>query len=193
MNPNQPTGRPSLSGNKLMPFRVLAIGGGLFALLIVFIVLKSLLGGNGIGPDFIAVAQDQQELIHLTSTITQQNDQAATLSTINQNFAITTQASITSEQTQLLSYLKANHISVSTKLLSLKVSSSLDSQLSAASATSNYDQTFQQISQTLLATYQQDLRRAYAQNKGPVGRQLLNNFYNASALLNKQLNSTPSS
>ncbi|HTB49110.1 MAG TPA: hypothetical protein VK712_03440 [Verrucomicrobiae bacterium] len=180
----------SLPGGNSQTKRALTVFGGLFALLIVFIVIKGLLGGGGPNlASFTAVAQDQQELIHLATDISQQTQNASATS---QNIAITVQLSITSAQSQLLTYLTNNHESIGTKTLALKVSTSLDNQLTTAAADSTFDQTFQQAIQSKLTTYQQDLKQTYAQTKGTKGRQLLSNDYNGATLLLKQIGSPAS-
>jgi flagellar basal body-associated protein FliL len=191
MEPGQPKARRSLPGGKSLLGRLIIAFGGLLVLIILFSVVKGLLTPKVFSlPSFVSVAQDQQEMIHLATTASQQ--QANGLSTANKNFAVTAQLSLTSAQSQLLTYVQNNHKKISSKSLNLKVSASTDSQLTASAAGGNYDQTFQQIMQTQLTNYEQALKQAYAQTKGPKGRQLLSNEYNGAQLLLKQLNSPAS-
>jgi hypothetical protein len=176
----------SLPGGSLLK-RVLVACGALFGLIVLIIIIKGLLGGGTDFTSFITVAQDQQELIHLSTNATQQQG----LDTTSQNFAITAQLSLTSAQAQLLTYLKGNHQAVSAKVLNAKVSASLDSQLTTAASNSTYDSTFQQIMQNQLASYQQALSGAY-KTAGPVGKKLLSSDYNDAQLLLKQINSPAS-
>jgi enamine deaminase RidA (YjgF/YER057c/UK114 family) len=157
--------------------------GGLLALFIVFVIAKGLLFGSNSLTPFVAVVQDQQELIHLTTANSQPQN---SLSMLDQNLAATVNLSVGSSQLSLVNYLSANSFKVSSGQLSLKVSASLDNQLTAAITAGTYDQTFQQIMQTELATYSNDLRLAY-KSAGPKGKALLQNEYSQLVLIDKQL------
>jgi hypothetical protein len=170
-----------------LPKRLLFAIGGLLILVILFSIIKSVIGGSTDFTPFIAVAQDQQELIHLSTNAAQQQS----TDTTTQNSAITAQLSLTSAQTQLLAYLKGNHQGVSAKVLNADVSTSLDSQLTTAAGNSTYDQTFQQIMQNQLTSYEQALSHAY-NGAGPNGKKLLHNDYVGAQLLAKQLSSPAS-
>src|SRR5581483_10105352 len=106
----------------------------------------------------------------------------------SQNFASTTQITVTSAQQDLLAYLKSNHTKVSSKVLNHKISALVDSQLAAANTAGTYDQTFQQTLQNEVQTYLQDLQRAFQQTKGPKGSRLLANDYHYAQLLLEQIN-----
>ncbi len=168
------------------PMRFLVAGGGLLALLIVFMIVKSILSGGGANLDsFVNIAQDQQALIHLTEGVDQQEG----ISTTNGNFAATAQLTLDSAQSDLLKYLATNHKKVSPKILNLKVSAKLDQRLQAAAQATTYDQTFKEILNTQLTDYANDLRTVYQNNAGAKGRVLLSNQYNQAQLLITQLNS----
>src|SRR5436305_39167 len=92
--------RLGLGGGNSVIMRVGMLLGGLLVLLIIISVIKSAFSGNKSSVASLnQVLQSQQELIHLTS----QNNSAAlqTLSQADQNFAVTTQMSVVSEQSQL--------------------------------------------------------------------------------------------
>jgi len=186
MASQKPAKHFSLPGaNASLPIRILLGTAGVVALLIIFVILKGFFGG---GPDltaFVTVAQDQQELLHLTGNIPQEQQQG--LSVASQNFAATAQAAVNSSQAALIQYIANNGTKIKTKDLNRKVSSSVDNQLQAAIAASTYDQTFQQIMQAQLTTYMHDLSRAYDQTKGPKGRALLSGDYKQAQLLTTQL------
>jgi hypothetical protein len=181
----------SLPGNSSKPIRIAIVVGGLLILIIVFSVIKSALSGGGNTQALITVGQDQQQIIHITTSITQ-GDQQTSLSTTNQNFAVTANASLTSAQTQLVAYMKTNGHKVSAKTLGLRVSANTDEQLKTAIANTTYDSTFQSVMQTQLSNYEQALRAAYKQTSGPKGRKLLTDQFNGAQLLLQQLN-TPAS
>jgi hypothetical protein len=186
MEPPKPPKPPLFTfGGGSKNTRIILVVAGIFILLILFVGFKNLLAGsNSSTPSLVTVAQDQQELAHLA----QDGTTNATASNLK-NFAYTTQLSLKSEQSDLVAYLKKNGHKTGTKELNLKVSKALDAQLAAALTTSTYDATFKQTMQTKLTSYQQTLKQAYAQTKGPKGRALLNDDYKASELLLKQLGS----
>jgi hypothetical protein len=186
-NAGEPVKKRSLPGGNSLPIRILTILGGLLVLIIIVAVLKSVLGGSSNLPSFVAVAQDQQELIHLTAPATG-TGAPASLSVTNQNFAATAGLSLTSSQAGLLGYLKSiGTKSISPKVLNLKVSSTIDTELTAAATADTYDQTFQQVMQNSLKQYRADLAQAYQKTSGVRGHALLKSDYNQAGLLLTQL------
>jgi competence protein ComGC len=177
-------------GSKLK--RILLVLAALLLLVIILSAVKSALFTNPNGPAFLSVVQDQQELLHLSNNALQQQQAAqgaVSLSAASQNFASTTQVSITSAEKSLLTYMSQQHMKADPKKINLKVSSAVDAQLTAAANAGTYDQTYQQIMQSEMATYQNDLGHAYNLTKGPNGRQLLSNEYKYAKLLLQQLSS----
>ena len=183
----------SLFGGRSLAIRLAIIGGGLIALLIVFTIFKGLLGGGFNLPPFVTVLQDQQELIHLSSAALQPQNGQTTLSVSDQNFVATTQVSMTSAQTQLKTYLTQNNQKVPPNQLTLRVSTTTDSQLTSAQAAGNYTAVFQQVMSNELNTYGSDLRQAFIKTPGKKGRALLSSDYAQAVLLLKQLNQAGSS
>jgi hypothetical protein len=187
MKPEMPVVKRQLPGGSSMAARLALVFGGLLILVIVFAVFKSLLGGSSNLTSFVAVAQDQQELIHLTTNATANNQ--SSLSTDDQNFTATAQLSLTSAQTSIATYLQTNGMkAISPKILNLKVSLAIDNQLTAAITADTYDQTYQQIMKNQLAQYQADLNDAYQKITGVHGRALLKSDYHQAQLLTTQLN-----
>jgi hypothetical protein len=177
---------PGLSGANSLLKRAIFGAVGLVALLIILSIVKGLFSGTSNLTYFVSVAQDQQEIIHLTNTqgntTLQQN-----LTSASQNFAATANASLTSSQADILTYLANNKYKKASKQLGLKVSSQLDTQLTNAVANGTYDSTFQQILKAQLTTYLTDLNTAYQKTPGKKGRTLLNNDYIQGKLLISQL------
>jgi peroxiredoxin len=168
-----------------LAIRAMFVAGGLFALLLVFIIFKSVFGGGSAFTPYIAVTQDQQELIHIATAA---NQQSQGISVANQNFMATAQLSLSSAQTMLITYLSANGQKIDNKTLVLKVSPSTDTQLQSALAATTYDQTLQQIMKNQLGTYMNDLQQAYKQTTGQKGHALLTSDYKQAQLLLTQLN-----
>jgi len=191
INPPKPARRAwRLPSGSSLASRALILSGGLLVLIIALIIIKNLIAGSPSWLPFVAVVQDQQELIHLASNAGTSQSQA--LSIADQNVAATVSLSVTSSQTSLSTYLANNNYKLGTKTLNLKVSASLDMQLTNAVAAGTYDQTFQQIIQTQLNNYANDLKLAY-KGAGTKGRVLLNSDYQQVLLLNKQLSAASSS
>ena len=190
MNPSQPPKRrvalPSVPGLGPLATKVLIGLAGLVLVLIIFSVTKSALSGSGNVPALTAVAQDQQELAHLSTNAALQTD----ISTTNQTFAATASLSLASAEAQLISYLSLNGHKLAAKQLSLKVSVSTDSSLTAAESTGNFNQTFVSIMQSKLGTYMSDLNTAYKLTKGAKGRALLVSDYKQAQLLLSQLSAS---
>ena len=164
-----------------------AVAGGVLVLLIVLIVIKGVLGGGSSLTPFVSIIQQQQELIHLSTNASRQQD----LSVTNQNFAATAQLSLGSAQSALITYLKSNKTKVGTKQLNLKISTSTDAQLTTAEAAGTYNQTFQEVMKSQLTSYASNLKQAY-KTAGKQGRALLSSDYNQAQLLFNQLNAPDS-
>jgi hypothetical protein len=191
MNPSKPPRRsilPTIGGSPLI--RVIIVLGVVLILFVLFAIIKSFFTHSNV-PALITVAQDQQEMIHIISKPVQVNGQPASLSSNNKAFAITAQLSLASAQSDLVTYLQNNGKKVKPKTLNQTIDLSLDKQFVAAATNNTYDQLFQQTMQNKLNEYEQALKIAYGQTKGPKGRQLLNQEFNGAQLLLKQLNSIP--
>ncbi len=178
-------------GSNSLAMRAAILSGGLLVLVILLIVVKNLVAGGTNFLPFVAVAQDQQELVHLTNDTTTGAESQA-LSAADQNVAATINLSVNSAQTSLTTYLTNNKYKISTKQINLKVSASLDAQLTSAQASGDYDQVFQQIIQAQFNTYANDLQQAY-KSAGPNGKALLKSDYNQLQLLVKQLSAATNS
>ncbi|MDB5164972.1 MAG: hypothetical protein JWL89_598 [Candidatus Saccharibacteria bacterium] len=186
MNPDQPgagrkfTGLPQ-GGNSILR-RVLLVVGSLVLLVILLSVGKNLLSNKPNLTQYVAIAQEQQEIIHLAKAATDEKS----LTTTNKNFAVTTQVSLTTGQTKLIQYLRQNGQKLNDKTLNLKVSASTDEKLTAAATANNYNPVFQEVMNTQLTNYQQITKQAMT-GSGPKGRELLTNQLKASDLLLQQL------
>ena len=187
MNPTAVRTGGSFSSSSSLIKRVVVVAAGLIVLLIIFVIAKNVLTSTGSNAAaLLSVAQEQQELIHLSASATKQPGIA--LSTLNSSTTIT--ASVTSAQKQLLTYMRLNHQKIITTELVLKVSASTDTELKAAATAGTYDQTYQSVMQTVLTSYQQAAKRAYDQTTGVKGRALLASDYNGATLLLQQVTST---
>lgn len=190
INPEKPpTKRTLLPGGNSLLMRVVVVAAGFIILIVAFNVIKALVSGPSNLPSMVTVAQDQQELIHIATAA---NQQQSNLSISNKNFVATAQISLTSAQSQLLTYLKTNGKKVSPKILNLKISTTTDAQLAASQTAATYDQTLHDIMKTKLTSYKNDLRHSYQLTKGKKGRALLSSDYDQAQLLLVQLDSPAS-
>ena len=156
-------------------------GFALGLIVIAFIIIGVLSGGSST-PNLLKVAQDQTEIIRISSLAARQN-----VSTSTSQFAVTANSSVGSAQTALLAFLKANGVKYSQKQLSLGHSATTDQQLTTAAAASLYDQTFNAVMKMQLQKYSADLKSAYNENKGSKLRTLLNTDYKGSQILLAEL------
>lgn len=157
---------------------VVAVG-GLILLLILWIgiaLLTSSAGGNV--QNFTTLVQEQTELMR----ISQDPVNNATLQP-TQNFAETTELSVTSDQQAFLAHLKALGSEPSKQILAAKQSSASDAQLAAAKQAGTYDQTYVAITQKSLTTYATGLQQAFQSTSNPKERQLLKSAYQHAQLL----------
>jgi hypothetical protein len=166
--------------------RIVTIVGGVFILLIIFTIVKNILASGPSNTSAMTiVAEDQTELTHIATEATSQQGVASqTLYS-----ATTTNASIGSDQTKLFVYLKKAGIKIKTTDLTLKESKATDLQLTNSAANGLYDQTYQQIMESQLASYQEDLKQAYNATSGKIGKALLGSEYKDASLLLLQLTS----
>lgn len=132
---------------------------------------------------YITTAQNQQQLIHLTTNALGQTDLPLEL----RNFSATAQASLTSSQAATLRYLSSNGKQVKVNELTIGVSTALDQRLQTANAATTFNQTYQDIMKAQLSSYMTHLQQAYDASTGANGRTLLKDEYQQAQLLMQQL------
>lgn len=174
---------PSLPG--LGSFSLPAYGvAGLIILVILFNVISGVLKGPSIQPQLMAVAEDQQAIVHILTASAQYQDISGSYT----NYSATANLVLPSNQSLLFKYMILNKMKVDTRLLSAKVSLSNDKNLQAAEDAGTLNQLFGQLNNSLLDTYKGDLATAYKAAKGPKGRGLLKSEYAQAVKLQTQLN-----
>jgi hypothetical protein len=190
-DPQNVAKRPSVLSviiGKSLLTRVAILSGGFIGLLIVLSILRGLLAGSFNVQPFLSVLQDQQELIHLTASSNQTEAAQLALPAVYQNLIATTQLAVSSNQTELITYLVHNKQKISPQDLNVKVSTAVDTQLTAAATSNTYAATLQTVMSSKLTTYMNDLRYAYTNTSGKLGRAQLNSDYKQASLLMRQLN-----
>lgn len=192
VNPQKPQRAPlmSFSGSSGggMGMRIAVVGIGLVLLIIVMIVVSSLFKGGGNTKNMTTVAQDQAEILRISTLATQDQSNNISQST-TLYFAQNSQLSVSSEQQKLLAFLSKNGVKLSPAVLALKTNSQTTQALSAAAASSTYDTTFLTAMQSDFSTYSADLKIAYAASKNPQEQQLLKADYQGAQLLTQELTS----
>ncbi|HEY4963442.1 MAG TPA: hypothetical protein VIH90_01970 [Candidatus Saccharimonadales bacterium] len=182
----------SLPGNSPLT-RIIVVILAIIVFLILFNVIKGLVTTPPFSKqDYLAVIQQQSEILHILSTDLSTVQERSSLSNNNINFAASTQVVITSAQNQTISYLANNKYKVSTNAVALVIQPSIDTQFTNSLQTNNFNQLFNQVMQSQLQTYEQKLSAAYKSSNGPKGKAMLRAQYQDSQLLLKQLNSTAS-
>lgn len=182
MNPNsaKPIRGGALGGDVFLK-RIGLLVGGVVVIFIIGAILFSKLAPKGNVADMTSVAQRQQEIIRIaTAAILQANSQDA------KNFVTNVQVTVTSSQQQLLAYMTANGIKVSTTVLGLDKSSQTDTLLANAASANNYDSTVTQNLTQQLQNYESLLQTAYHNTSGKNGRALLQSDFSGANLLIKQ-------
>lgn len=167
-----------------MIVRIGVVAGILLVLLAGFVIVRSILSGGSNLDQFVAIGQQQQELIHLAENASAERG----LSNTNKNFAVTAQVSLKSSQRELLQYLRSNKQKVDGKQLSMTISSATDKELETAAKNGTYNKDFYEVMKAKLDRYQTSLKQTYNQTEGPKGRELLSNEHKKAQLLAKQLN-----
>jgi predicted outer membrane protein len=169
-------------GLKNTPKTLLVVAVGALLLIgLVWIILGLAFGGgnNKVAP-LVGIAQQQAELIRISSTATQDDSLSGQDA---KNFAQTTQLSLSTDQQATVAFLAKNGKKIDKKQLVLMKSSQTDTALTAAKASGNYDTTYVSIMQTQLKAYQASLKQAYSGATNKTEQQLLNNAFNNSTLL----------
>lgn len=182
LNPQKPS-KPKIpvlaAGNSVMQRVIFAVI-GLFVLIILAVIALNVLtaGSKEKTQGFLTVAQDQTELIRVATNGTQ-HASSLTVQSLAQNV----QASITSDNTALVTYMKHNGLKTTPTVLGLTQSKATDASLTAAQQNDTYDTTFKTIIQTELTHYMAALQKVYKANPGPKGKALLSKQYSAASLL----------
>ena len=172
---------------KSFPIRIAIISGGLLIVILLLVGVKSIFSSPPKLQPYISVVQDQQVLIHLVSNTLQPTTGQSPIPASYANFLNTTKLTVTSSQSQLITYLTINKQKVTTKQIVSKENPSIDSQLTQSASTGGYTTLFQSTMTSALNTYLIDLKNAYSGFNGKKGRALISSDYAQAILLNEQL------
>jgi hypothetical protein len=187
VNPQKPQ-KPllNLGGPNAVLMRVAVVGIGVVLLIVLAIVVSSLFKGSGNVANMTIVAQDQAEIIRVTTLATQ--DQSSDISQpTTLYFAENCVLAVGSEQQKLTSFLSSNGVKLTQAQLGLKHNAQTDSALNAAAASSTYDTAFLNAMQGDVGMYVSDIKTAYAKSTNPKEKQLLATDYSDAQLLATEL------
>ena len=164
----------------------MTLGIGLVVLIILILVLKSVFGSNRSVnmPSIYSVLGQEQELINLSTTGSQQSSSSQSYL----DFSQTTIASVTTDQNKLITLLSSNGIKVSLRNYVLQPAA--DAKLTQAIQDSNFDPVYSSVMYTELKLYQTDLSNAYSLNKSAILRSYLKSDYHNTVLLLQMLGSS---
>jgi hypothetical protein len=164
----------------------------LLFIVIIFIIIKSILTPTEYNKsDYLIIVERQNEMLHIFSTDVTQTS-TTQLSPADQNFFSTASLSLTTAQSNMLSFLADNGDKISSKQLATVFDPTIDQTLNNSIAANDFDSTFDNTMQQQLTSYQQELKTAYSSTKTNVGRNLLTNEYQEAVQLLTALKSPTS-
>lgn len=179
-NPLSPSGKKygaaTLAGGSRKSKFILLAGGGVVAVIILMIV-TALLPKDPTASQWLAIAQRQQEIIRVCAQGSKAKYQAT------RNLAITCQTGVTTSQRELLAYMSKSNFDYDSKELELKKDTKTDTRLKSATSSSTFDDTFREIVETQLTSYNRSLTAQLSSTTGPNGREVLSKNQRSAELL----------
>lgn len=172
---------PLPTGNSRKQRTILIAGGGaalLVVIVIVFILISSI--GSGTYKPLVAIAQDQTEIITISS-----DGQDNARGTTAQNYAATVNASLTTGQQQTVKYLAGKRQKVDSKTLALGHSAQTEAALKSAQTAGRYDDEVIKTLNKELADYKVAVSKAFSQAKNASEKKLLQQLYDQIQILTK--------
>jgi hypothetical protein len=176
VNANHTPKRPLVPGGNSKRGRIIIAVSGIVLLFIIASLVMVMLAssGNSQKETLLKTAQQQAELIRVSKIgVDKARDPAA------RNLAITTNLSLQSDQTTLLS-----HVKLSTKEIALGKNTKTDIDLTTAEQSNRFDEVFTATIQTELAAYQKTLKTAYDQASSKKLKASLSDLYTHAGVLN---------
>jgi hypothetical protein len=171
---------PSIGGNQFLTKIVFFLGAGVILMIAVGVGVNLLFGSKTNTQDIIDIAATEQELIRVATKGSNAADQSV------KNAAINTQATVTTEQQEWITYLAKLGKKATPKQLALKKNATTDTQLTQAQATSTFDLKLSQVMRSELQDYAAQLKTAYGRATGKQEKTLLEKHYTHVVLLLEQ-------
>lgn len=172
--------RPRLPAGNSKQSRIVIVLAGLFALLVVGLVVVALISNaaNAGKADLMKVAQQQAELVRVSKLGI---DRAK--STSAKNLATTVNLSLQSDQATLVASLKSAGVKVSAKDLALGKNPKTDTALTTAEQSNKFDEVFTETIQAQLVDYQRSLKTAHDKASSKKLKQTLSDQFTTAGLL----------
>ena len=174
---------PILNGKNKFS-RIFIILGLIFIIIIFLAVVLNLTKGTSNDAALVSVAADQSALLNV---INNANSSTTAVPASDQNILATSALALKSSSSQLLAYMSANDLKITTLQLNSKISSAANTEIATSQSSGNYSQTLNAVLISQFNTYQSDLRYANSLTKGIHGRALLSSDYNQAKLILGQL------
>jgi hypothetical protein len=170
-----------ISQNPFITKLLFFAGGAVVLMLVGGFVINMFFGAKTNLGDILAIVQQEQEIIRVSSKITGNTSQAT------KNAATSTETTVITQQHEWLTFM-AQHgrAKIPAKELSLKQSSTTDKRLTQAQATSTFDIVFKQIMRDQLEAYAASLKSAHATATSTKEKALLAEDYNEVQILLEQ-------
>jgi hypothetical protein len=169
-----------LAGNPFLMKIVFFLGAAIVVIVAGAILVNVFFGGKTNTQDIVDIAATEQEIMRVSV----RGADAANDSV--KNAAITTQATVATEQQEWITYLAKLGKKTNAKQLALKKNTTTDSRLTQAQATSTFDLTFSQVMRSQLQDYASELKTAYGKATGKNEKALLSKHYDQVVLLLEQ-------
>jgi hypothetical protein len=168
--------RPLMPG---VPRAVLLGGGAVVAVLILILIFGLIFGKKNTGTaDLIEALGRGQEISRVTEVQTQKLKDPEALS-----LASTAQASLTSERSELSSWLAKHKVKTNPKKLAIYKNSATDTELQQAAQNNNLDAAYLAYLQKALNDYSDILRRAYTATSSPTAKVVLKEAFDSTQTL----------
>ncbi len=186
LNSNQTKKSIDFKNKKSM---LLLFSGGALFMVIIIIVLSNIFAGPTIINinSYTKTLQDQAEIVHLTGEVMNNTFGSLSLPVNLDNATVTTNVSLASQQSNIVSYLKSNGYTVSPTIINLGINQSLDKQLTTDYTDQTFNSSYQQALTSLLNQYLSDLSATYKSSTGPKGRIMLKSDYTSIGLVQKSI------
>lgn len=172
----QSTPLPSKSKKKLLVF------GGI-GVLTIFVILFSVLLFSGSGDktttSLVSVARQQAEIVRIAQLGVKKSDNAEIKA-----FAITVQTTVKSDNGSMLAYLKSNALPSDAKSIGASsTAAKTDDILTKAEQANQFDEAFEQVLRTEIASYQKKLQQVYELTESKNTKALISQFFKNTELL----------
>jgi len=169
-------------GGSSLRGKVLKLLAGAVLLIIVLIVGARLAFGNRTGnaSTLVSLAATQQEIVRVTTLGLQKTKNPSVLA-----FAQTAKLTVSSQNSDLMAYLKKNGVKYKPEQLSAAKDSTFDDKLTSAAANNQLDEVFLDLLKASLDTYKTELKKDYNSSSNQKTKDLLSADYDSITVLLK--------